>query len=134
MIHSKASWRESPKLRKVYIICTRLISAVSSGAGRKCEIQRGSERIICPGKWPSRTARGGVYPALFTIPAHAPPGQSGNSCLLIKFNGNYNSNTHSGSHKSSHHSSCKKRMRPRKAASSYQLLGSVLVQFQQDLE
>ena len=39
MIHSKVSWRESPKLRKVYIICTRLISAVSSGAGRKCETQ-----------------------------------------------------------------------------------------------
>ena len=61
------------------VVCTKLILSAANGAVKKHGFQRGSERTICPGKWPNRTVRGGVYPALLTIPAQAPPGQSDNS-------------------------------------------------------
>ena len=79
MTISKVSQRKLPRLKKGDMICTRLILSVAIGAVINNGFQRGSERTICPGKWPNRTVRGGVYPALLTIPAHAPPGQSYNS-------------------------------------------------------
>ena len=99
--------------KKDAVICTRLILQAAIGAVKKHAIWRGPERTICLGKWPNRTVRGGVYPAFLTIPAQAPPGQSDNSNLLIKFNSGCDSDMRSGSHKSSHCSSNKKRMRPK---------------------
>ena len=113
MTTSKVSQRKPPRLEKGAMICTRLILSAAIGAVINNGFQRGSERTICPGKWPNRTVRGGVHPALLTIPAQAPPGQSDNSNLLTKFNSDYDSNTRSSRHKSSHCSSNKKRMCPK---------------------
>ena len=108
MTTSKVSQRKPPRPKKGAMICTRLILSAANGAVINNGFQRGSERTICPGKWPNRTVRGGVYPALLTIPAQAPPGQSDNSNLLTKFNSGCDSDMRSGSHKSSHYGSYRK--------------------------
>lgn len=106
--HFKSIIEQVSQTKKSDMICTRLILSAAIGAVITNRFQRGSERTICPGKWPNRTVRGGVYPALLTIPAQAPPGQSDISNLLIKFNSGCDSNMRSGSHKSSHYSSNRK--------------------------
>ena len=72
MTTSKVSQRKPPRPEKGDVICTRLILSAVNGAVKKHRFQRGSERTICPGKWPNRTVREGVYPALLSIPAQAP--------------------------------------------------------------
>ena len=55
------------------------------------------------------------------------PHQADDSWLLTKINAGCCSNTRPGSHKHTYLNSSKKRMLPRKAASSYQLLGSASI-------
>jgi hypothetical protein len=53
------SWRKSPITKQVAVICTRLNLYAIFPAVKKYGFQRGSERTICPGKWPNRTVREG---------------------------------------------------------------------------
>ena len=73
-------------------------------------------------------------PTLLTIPIHAPPGQADNSYLLTKINGNCCSNTRPPAVIKSDIQFQQKEDAARKGCILYQLLGSVLVHFQQDLE
>ena len=130
----KWSWRKSPSPEKGDVICTRLILQAAIGAVKKYEFQRGSVRTICCCKWTNRTAKGGEdLPCLQFRYTPLPDRQTIPPCLpkstVIVVS------THApGSHKCRHTIPAKKRMLPGKAASSFQLLGSVFVHFQQDLE
>ena len=101
MTISKVPWRKPPIPKQVAVICTRLILPDAVPAVKKYGFQRGSERTICLCKCPSRTVKGGTRPTLLTIPIYAPSGQTYNSYLLTKFNGDCDSNTCPGSHHSS---------------------------------
>ena len=105
MTISRTSWRKPLRLEKGDVVCARLILSATIGAVINHGFQRGSERTICPSKWPNRTAGGGHNLSYLQFLCTLLPGQSDNSCLLTKFNGDCDSNTHSGSYKSSHHSS-----------------------------
>ena len=130
----KWSWRKSPRPEKSVVICTRLILQAAIGAVKKHEIQRGSVRTICCCKCPSRTTKGGEDLLCLQFRYMPLPHQAYNSYLLTKINDDCCSDTCSRQSQMQTYNSNKKRMLPRKAASSYQLLGSVLVHFQQDLE
>ena len=115
---TKWSWRKPLRPEKGAVICTRLILSAVLTAVKKYAIQRGSVRTICPCKCPNRTVKGGARPTLLPVPIHAPPGQADDSWLLTKINDGCCSDTRPGSHKNQTYNSSKKRMLPRKAASS----------------
>ena len=80
MTISRTSWRKPLRLEKGDVVCARLILLATIGAVINHGFQRGSERTICPSKWPNRTAGGGhnlsylqflctLLPGSQTIPA-----------------------------------------------------------------
>ena len=89
MTDPKVSWRKPPRPEKGDAICTRLILSAANSAVKKYGFQRGSERTICPSKWPNRTVREGhnlpylqfqhtPLPGSQTIPACLP-----NSMVIV---------------------------------------------------
>ena len=84
MVPPKVPWRKFPRLGKGVVICTRLISSVAIGAGKKCRIKRGSVRTICLSKCPDRTGKGRGVIGLASNSNHAPPGQALGSIILTK--------------------------------------------------
>lgn len=59
MTISEVAWKIPHRPEKIDAICTRLISEAAIRAVKNHEFQRGSERTICPSKWPNRTVREG---------------------------------------------------------------------------
>ena len=72
----KVPWRKISRLGKGVVICTRLISLVAIGAGKKRELKMGSVRTICLSKCPDRTGKGRGVIGLASNSNHAPPVQA----------------------------------------------------------
>ena len=72
----KSVIEKDSRLEKGVVICTRLISLIAIGAGKKCELKMGSVRTICLSKCPDRTGKGRGVIGLASNSNHAPPGQA----------------------------------------------------------